>query len=311
MSLKIAALVVTYNRKELLRRCLDALFSQTRPPEAVYVIDNASTDGTEAFLNENGYMSRPDLVYRRLPENMGGSGGFHAGMETAIADDCQWVWLMDDDAEPEPGALFALEQAGLRTDRCYGSCAVFEDESNGLWLCWPAVEKKSHTAERRRIRRYDELPAVMKVIGIPFLGFMVNREIIKKAGLPDPDYFVSGDDMDYGERVKKVGASLMLIKSSRIRHPRPSDYTVRFLGREFFCLRMPPWRRYYDIRNRVVNGRRHYGFRLLFMTLPGVFVRWGATLIYESGRARQCYAYGRGIFDGLFNRLGKRWDPSH
>jgi len=103
----------------------------------------------------------------------------------------------------------------------------------------------------------------------------------------------------------------MLVKASRIRHPRPNDYTVRFLGQDFFCLRMPPWRRYYDIRNRVSNGRRHYGLRLFVMTLPGVFVRWGATLIHEAGRAKQCRAYARGIFDGLFNRLGKRWEPGH
>lgn len=311
MSVKIAALVVTYNRKVLLRRCLDALISQTRPPDAVYVIDNASTDGTEAFLNENGYMSRPDLVYRCLSENLGGSGGFHAGVKQAIADGNDWVWLMDDDAEPEPGALTALEQTGLRTDCCYGSCAVFEGEGGKLWLCWPADEERSETSSPRRVRRYDELSAVMPVIGMPFLGFMVSKEIVEKAGLPDPDYFVSGDDTDYGERVKKVGASLMLVKSSRIRHPRPNDYAVRFLGQDFFCLRMPPWRRYYDIRNRVSNGRRHYGFRLVFMTLPGVFVRWGATLLREPGRARQSLAYARGIFDGLCNRLGKRWEPGH
>lgn len=309
MAVKIAALVVTYNRKALLRCCLDALFAQTRPPDAVYVVDNASTDGTGTFLEEHGYLARPELVFRRLTENSGGAGGFHAGVGEAVADANDWVWLMDDDAEPEATALQALEQTGLDPDCCYGSSAVFAAADGALVLCWPAVEAGSGASHGRRIRQYDKLPATMRVVGLPFLGFMVSSAIVERAGLPEAGYFVSGDDMDYGERIKKTGAGLVLVKASRIRHPRPGDYTVRFLGQAFFCLRMPPWRRYYDIRNRVLNGRRHYGYRLVFMTLPGVFVRWGATLLREPGRARQSLAYARGIFDGLSNRLGKRWEP--
>lgn len=311
MAQKIAAVVVTYNRKALLQRCLEALYSQTRRPDAVYVVDNAGTDGTGTFLVEQGYVSRPGFVYSRLPENRGGAGGFHHGLQAAMDDGSDWAWLMDDDAEPESDALACLERTGLSEDCCYGSCAVFEGREGVLWLCWPAVEANPETSALRRIRKYDDLPATMRVVGLPFLGFMVGRRVVERAGLPDPDYFVSGDDMDYGERVKKAGAGLVLVKSSRIRHPRPGDYTVRFLGFEFFCLRMPPWRRYYDIRNRVSNGRRHFGIRLLFMTLPGVFVRWGGTLLNEPNRMRQSLAYARGIFDGLTNRLGKRWEPGH
>lgn len=311
MATKIAALVVTYNRKALLQRCLNDVFAQTRTPDAVYVVDNASTDGTETFLEGLGYLARPGLVFRRLAENGGGAGGFHAGVKQAVADGNDWVWLMDDDAEPEPGALQALEQTGLEADCCYGSSAVFAAEDGALVLCWPAVEAKTGTSQGRRIRQYEKLPATMRVVGLPFLGFMVSSTIVERVGLPEAGYFISGDDMDYGERIKKTGADLVLVKASRIRHPRPGDYMVRFLGQAFFCLRMPPWRRYYDIRNRVLNGRRHYGFRLVFMTLPGVFVRWGATLLREPGRARQSLAYARGIFDGLSNRLGKRWEPGH
>lgn len=309
MAVKIAAIVVTHNRKVLLRRCLDALFSQIRPPDTVYVIDNASTDGTDAFLAEYGYATRPDLVYRALPENLGGSGGFHVGLEAVMAEGFEWAWMMDDDAEPEPDALAAMEESGLDPGCCYGSCAVFEEREGELWLCWPAVSDTSEISAPRRIRKYSELPATMRAVGIPFLGFMISKRLVERAGLPDLDYFLSGDDMDYGERIKKSGANLVLVKASRIRHPRPEDYAIRFMGFNFFCLRMPPWRRYYDIRNRVSNGRRHYGIRLLFMTLPGVLVRWVATMRYEPARLRQSVAYVRGITDGLLGRLGRRWEP--
>ena len=295
----------------LLQRCLDALLAQARKPDSIYVIDNASTDGTEAFLEVHGYLARPELIYQRLQENGGGAGGFNAGVDRAVKDGNDWVWLMDDDPEPETDALLALEQAGLDPDSCYGSCAVFMAEDGARVLCWPTAEEDSGKAQKRRIRKYDDLPAVMRVNGLPFLGFMVSKNTVKRTGLPEADYFVSGDDVDYSQRVKKTGTKMMLVKASRIRHPKPADYTVRFLGQEFFCLKLSPWRRYYDIRNRVFNGRRHHGYRLMVMTLPGVFVRWGATLLYEPCRLRQSRAYARGVFDGLCNRLGKRWEPGH
>ena len=53
--LRVAAVVVTYNRKELLMECLEALLRQTRPLQAIYIIDNASTDGTPELLHREGY----------------------------------------------------------------------------------------------------------------------------------------------------------------------------------------------------------------------------------------------------------------
>ncbi|HNS25876.1 MAG TPA: glycosyltransferase, partial [Methanobacteriaceae archaeon] len=114
----VCAVVVTYNRRELLIECLDALRNQTRPVDAVYLVDNASTDDTPELLLEKGYLDlvpetgeeawertlkRDDLVvhYLRLSHNQGGSGGFHQGVKRAYQQGYQWLWLMDDDARPQ------------------------------------------------------------------------------------------------------------------------------------------------------------------------------------------------------------------
>ena len=94
------AVVVTYNRKELLRECLVALRAQTRPPDHVLVVDNASTDGTLELVSEE--FGEVELL--ALPENVGGAGGFHAGLERAYASGAEWAWLMDDDTVPQPEA---------------------------------------------------------------------------------------------------------------------------------------------------------------------------------------------------------------
>ena len=83
---KIAAIIVTYNRKELLAECLDAIGKQTYKPVVVYIIDNASSDGTDEWIRSNGYdRCKEGIEYRYvyLSQNIGGAGGFYTGLKTA------------------------------------------------------------------------------------------------------------------------------------------------------------------------------------------------------------------------------------
>ena len=100
----VIAVVVTYNRRELLLEALAAVYTQSRPPDAVIVVDNASTDGTAAAVRE----LYPAAELAGLTHNAGGAGGFAGGMALALARTADLVWLMDDDTVPEPGALEAL-----------------------------------------------------------------------------------------------------------------------------------------------------------------------------------------------------------
>jgi|YelNatPaOPRAMG01_1025707.scaffolds.fasta_scaffold60829_1 rhamnopyranosyl-N-acetylglucosaminyl-diphospho-decaprenol beta-1,3/1,4-galactofuranosyltransferase len=101
----VAAVVVTYNRKDLLRQCLDGILRQTRPVDAIYVVDNASTDGTGQMIAAE-YADR--VIYERLPENTGGAGGFHHGMKRPYEDGHDWIWVIDDDVVHDPDCLKAL-----------------------------------------------------------------------------------------------------------------------------------------------------------------------------------------------------------
>ena len=78
----VAVVIVTFNRSELVGRTLDGLAALTRKPDAVYVVDNASSDGTDEVLRARA--SRGDLPLHVVvsAENLGGAGGFppaHAG----------------------------------------------------------------------------------------------------------------------------------------------------------------------------------------------------------------------------------------
>src|SRR5699024_2852312 len=108
LAARVVAVVVTYNREALLRECLDALAAQERRPDAVVVIDNSSTDASGTVADEHPLGA--DVVHLR--RNVGGAGGFAAGIARALVrHDADWVWVMDDDTVPRPGALHALLSA--------------------------------------------------------------------------------------------------------------------------------------------------------------------------------------------------------
>ena len=106
----VCAVVVTHNRRDLLRRCLAALAEQQRPVDEVLVVDTASTDDTSAMVRTE----HPGVQLLRLEENVGGAGGFHRGLAWAHARGHDWLWLMDDDTFTLPDTLATLLEGGAR-----------------------------------------------------------------------------------------------------------------------------------------------------------------------------------------------------
>ncbi len=121
--MNIAAVVVTYNRKNLLEKCIFAILNQTTPPEKIFIIDNASTDGTQSLIKEIFHEHTQKINYIQLAENLGGAGGFSKGIELAMNENSDWAWIMDDDALPENNALEELTKIVDSTNNLYGSIA--------------------------------------------------------------------------------------------------------------------------------------------------------------------------------------------
>src|SRR5215210_913570 len=104
----VCALVLTMNRKRLLLECLEGLRGMTVPVARTVIVDNASSDGTQEVLRERGLLDDPATAYVRLERNLGSAGGYAKGVEVARDQPTDWIWIMDDDAEPRPDALERL-----------------------------------------------------------------------------------------------------------------------------------------------------------------------------------------------------------
>ena len=294
----ITAIIVTYNRKKLLERCLSAITTQTRRPDAVLVIDNASTDGTPAWLHKWMPLHLPQATLIALDQNTGGAGGFAAGMKLAFENGAEWVWMMDDDAEPHPEALEQLMRVATDPSHVYGSLAVCGDETS-----WLTTVLNPPLGE---VERPEDVPEHAEVQSLPFLGFLIHRDLVARIGLPDTGYFIAADDVEYCVRAQHAGAKIIMASRSRIEHPKSRPYKVKVLGRTLTCLALPPWKRYYDTRNRLLIARRHYGIKLFTQTIPGSLVRLLASLWQEPDRPAQLRAFCAGFWDGLWGIKGKR-----
>ena len=99
----VVAVVVTWNRRQLLEEALAALTVQSHGLQAIVVVDNASDDGTPGLL-----ASQTGLDVVRLETNTGGAGGFAVGIERALTHEPDLVWLLDDDTIPTPDAAREL-----------------------------------------------------------------------------------------------------------------------------------------------------------------------------------------------------------
>jgi rhamnopyranosyl-N-acetylglucosaminyl-diphospho-decaprenol beta-1,3/1,4-galactofuranosyltransferase len=302
---RAVAVVVTYNRKILLLQCINALLSQTISCDIV-LVDNASTDGTVEALRESGLLANERLHFLSLKENLGGAAGFSRGLQYAMNKGWEWLWLMDDDAMPEPDALEKLCISGIAPSSVYGSVAVFHDNGQKK-LCSPAGAV--HRKNEGYIEYLDLLSPVEEVAGIPFLGFFIHRSMVERIGLPRDDFFIYWDDLEYSERVKKHGGKLMLVRDSVIVHPVPQITTFRYGPLKIAYRSLPPWKIYYEVRNKIITAKEYMGFSLWSKTLPGVIFRLVFSLCKEKNRAGYLKAFAKGISDGLVGRTEKRFLP--
>ncbi len=195
--MSVCAVVVTFNRRDLLEECLAALAAQTRPPEHLLVVDNASTDGTPELVRDR-YAGRVELV--ALPTNEGGAGGFHEGLRRAHEAGHEWIWLMDDDTIPTPTALAELLAAPARTGLDHPPALL---SSKVVW-----TDGKLHPMNQPGFER-ERVPDVvagceqhlMPLRATTFVSLLVHRGAVDRHGLPLARYFLWSDDIEYTARI--------------------------------------------------------------------------------------------------------------
>lgn len=297
-SARVCAVVVTFKRQELLRECLHALQGQTRPLDHILVVDNDSQDGTIGMVAR----AFPTVETLALPENVGGAGGFHAGMKHAYDAGFEWIWLMDDDGRAAPDCLEQL----LAADNSNGVRVPVQQDQTGRFYgvgTWPHFE----------IDRTDDVMKAAKPVAgkwmFAFVGPLIHRDIVTQIGLPNKDFFIWFDDVEYALRIQsRTKAPVWAVPGALFAHDFGTNRReVRFLWRRSTRAYFAPWKSYYGVRNPsyVLLHQRHSHsefYRFIAIQARHLF----SELIFEPDRWLRAQMRLSGLWDGVRGKLGKR-----
>jgi GT2 family glycosyltransferase len=286
----VAAVLVTYNRLADLKKCVDTLREQTRPLDAIFVINNGSTDGTDEWL-----VTQPDLRVT-TQANLGGAGGFATGLETAYQAGYTWLWCMDDDCLAAPDAL-----ANLLKSPNLGPCI-----KNSMSVSVNSRDELAFFVDRpnQSYRKVSDMAGLDLIYGVAsfFNGTLVHSGVVKAIGVPDKNLFIWGDEVEYMTRAQKMGFPVVTVPSSVFYHPASFDRDG---------IPWPAaWKQYYAVRNQRRVLQNQFG-----NTLGRVlFASWATKATLQqamSKRQNRFYnflLYGEATLDSLTNNFRKRPD---
>ena len=232
---KTIAVIVTYNRKELLRESIDALLAQSAEDLGILIADNASTDGTQEYLAD--YIESGKIIYCNTGANLGGAGGFNYGMKKAMEVGCEYVWLMDDDCITHPDTLEKLLEADQKLNGQYGFLA-----SKVLWkdgsICQMNIPRATLT---KPVTNFET--ELQPIVMASFVSVFIKSDVVRQFGLPIKDFFIWTDDWEYTRRISRkisgylVADSVVTHKSAQNIGANIASDTADRLGRYNYLYR--------------------------------------------------------------------------
>lgn len=300
--MKIIAVVVTYNRLELLQKGIGMLRMQP-DLSSIIVVNNGSTDNTRQWLD-----SQTDLTVIHQ-DNVGGSGGFHTGIRHAYDEGADWIWCMDDDVFPRPDCLAQLlrhatdPSVGILSPRRLMEGKVFTHEFQRFDFSHPFASM--HGGKLSRLQVDGPTP----IVGCDFEGPFISRRVVERIGLPNRDLFIFCDDTDYCLRAHLAGFGLLYVPAALMdKH--------RFFSNDTWTTRnqKKKWKRYYQIRNEAYLNHhygRNFGVRYLrsLIGVAGYVVPALLTMPFSSAwQWRDLSMLWQAYQHGIHEQLGKRQD---
>lgn len=244
--------IVTYNRLNLLKECIDAIQNQIKKFTDIVIVNNNSNDGTTEYLNET-YKGDNSFHIINLDVNSGGAGGFYEGLKNIPQND-DWVLLIDDDAILRKDFLLEIDN-GLNENydksiQAYSGTVLL---NNFIDVTHRKLLKNKLTIKTKvlSVKEYDKKYSCIDLAS--FCGLLISTQLIKKIGLPEKQFFIWYDDTEYSLRIRNY-SKIVNINSAKLDHktnPITKSYILS-------------WKSYYGYRNYIVSGIRHTSNKSLF-----------------------------------------------
>lgn len=198
--------------------CVESCLGANDPRLRLLVVDNGSTDGSEAILRE----CFPSLEILQTGENLGFAGGNNAGIRHALAAGADLVLLLNNDTTVAPGLATILAEAAAAHPRAGMLCPkiLFHDRPDVLWYAGasfhPWLGWGRHRGYGQADRgQFDHLEETPRATGCALL---VTRALCETVGLLRDDYFCYAEDLEWGLRAREAGFAILYVPAARVWH---------------------------------------------------------------------------------------------
>jgi GT2 family glycosyltransferase len=288
----VAAVIVTFNRREILGEAIESLRGQTQAVDEVVVVDNASSDGTREMLAER----YPDVTLLSLAENEGPGAAFAVGMRHAHARGHRWAWLFNDDDRAKPEALDVL----------LGWADRLAPQAVAMIGCWNQVAsgRVMFNGSQWRGRHLYVPPAqgspAYRIDVLRFSGTLVALDVVPDAGVPRSDYFFMIEEVEYCLRVERTGRTNFVV-------PQP---LVIALHEGSPSSASPPWRGYYQTRNHLAMALEHRSAKEVAWCLMREAKFTLAAIAFSDQKWRRACLRAIGAWHAIVGKSGKTLDPA-
>lgn len=281
MNSLVCAVMVTYNRVEILKKTLDHVLAQTVQPDTIVVVDNSSTDGTKDFLNS---LSNPKIETVFLDKNYGAGYGISTGMKHGLAlKHFDYFWIMDDDTFYDQHTLSELLSNIQQSD--FALLGV-----SGYDIKW---------GTKRKIRHQQKLQEVDYAL---VDGALISADAMRKAGTTYENFFMMCDDDEYIFRLKKHGYKIGLLNID--------SFKRLHLGGQGSFTKATLWRGYYSSRNNMLILKKYFSVGKAYGYFSSQIKFLIAAALFAPDRGQRVKLRLKGIWHGIKGVEGKTLDPA-
>ncbi len=237
----VVVVVLNWNGREDTLACLRSLERVDYAPFTVLVVDNGSQDGSEEAIRK----AFPQHEFVQTGKNLGYAGGNNLGIERALKSSCDYVLVLNNDTEVDPGFLTAMVDCAEQDPHIgiTGAAIAYADRPQSLWA-FGGGRFNVATATVRHVQR--EVPAdSLATRGhvhfyITGCAILLRSEMVRQVGTFDTSYFHFCEDVDLCLRAERAGYRVAVAPGARLVHKVSASTKV---GSPSFL--------YYNLRSRL------------------------------------------------------------